>query len=66
MPWKYLYPGTCELTETFIFYQVAELIAACVCNLDRTRYKVLEAVAETTAPLRPIEDLLAEVPAERR
>lgn len=46
--------------------QVAELIATCVSNLDRARYKVLEAVAETTATLRPIEDLLAEVPAERR
>ncbi|KAG0627969.1 hypothetical protein M758_2G240600 [Ceratodon purpureus] len=46
--------------------QVAELIANCVSNLDRARFKVLEAVAETTAPLRPIEELLAEVPAERR
>lgn len=32
-------------------------------NLDLARCKVLEVIAETTAPLRPIEDLLAEVPA---
>ncbi|KAG0570542.1 hypothetical protein KC19_6G169500 [Ceratodon purpureus] len=43
--------------------QVAELIATCVSNLDLAKNKVLEVVAETTAPLRPIEDLLAEVPA---
>lgn len=47
----------------FIFEQVAELIATCVSNLDLSRFKVLEAIAETTAPLRPIEDLLAEAPA---
>lgn len=39
------------------------MIARCVSNLELSRYKVLEVVAETTAPLRPIEDLLAEAPA---
>lgn len=43
--------------------QVAELIATCASNLDLAKFKVLEAIAETTAPLRPIEDLLVEVPA---
>ena len=52
--------------KIFIFEQVAELIATCVNNLDLARYKVLEAIAETSAPLRPIENLLAEAPAERR
>lgn len=53
---------TCRLIEVFFLEQVAELIATCVSNLDLAKYKVLEAVAETTSPLRPIEDLLAEVP----
>lgn len=39
------------------------MIARCVSNLELAKYKVLEVVAETTAPLRPIEDLLAEAPA---
>lgn len=42
---------------------MAELIATCVSNLNLARFKVLEVIAETTAPLRPIEDLLAEAPA---
>ena len=54
---------TCRLIGAFILEQVAELIATCVSNLDLAEYKVLEAVAETTAPFRSIEDLLAEVPA---
>ncbi|KAL2652762.1 hypothetical protein R1flu_020890 [Riccia fluitans] len=41
--------------------QVAELMAAVVDNLDLARNKVLEVVAETTAPLRPFDELLAEI-----
>ncbi|BBN00230.1 hypothetical protein MPTK1_1g27480 [Marchantia polymorpha subsp. ruderalis] len=41
--------------------QVAELMASIVGNLNLARNKVLEAVAETTAPLRPTEDLLADI-----
>nr|PNR46243.1 hypothetical protein PHYPA_013362 [Physcomitrium patens] len=45
--------------------QIAELIAACVSNLDLAGNKVLEAIAETTAPLRPLKDLLAEAPSRK-
>ncbi|CAM6008827.1 unnamed protein product [Sphagnum balticum] len=38
--------------------QVAELIACCVSNPDLSKNKVLEAIAETTMALRPIEELL--------
>lgn len=40
------------------------MIASCVSNLDLARNKVLEAVAETTAPLRPAIDLLSEISSE--
>lgn len=36
-------------------------MASIVGNLNLARNKVLEAVAETTAPLRPTEDLLADI-----
>ncbi|CAM6086535.1 unnamed protein product [Calypogeia fissa] len=42
--------------------QVAELIGGVVSNLKLSQNKIVEVVAETTAPLRPIEDLLAELP----
>lgn len=45
-----------------ILEQIAELIASCVSNVGLAKNKVLEAVAETTSPLRPIEELLAEIP----
>ncbi|CAM6042453.1 unnamed protein product [Sphagnum compactum] len=44
--------------------QVAELIACCVSNPHLSKNKVLEAIAETTAPLRPIEELLSVIPLE--
>jgi flagellar biosynthesis GTPase FlhF len=44
--------------------QVAELIACCVSNPRLSKNKVLEAIAETTAPLRPIEELLSIIPSE--
>lgn len=50
--------------EAIVVEQVAELIASCVSNLDLARNKVLEAVAETTAPLRPATDLLTQISSE--
>jgi flagellar biosynthesis GTPase FlhF len=44
--------------------QVAELIACCVSNPNLSKNKVLEAIAETTVPLRPIEELLSIIPSE--
>lgn len=38
--------------------QIAELIAASLANPKLSQNRVIEAVAETTAPLRPIEELL--------
>jgi hypothetical protein len=43
--------------------QVAELIASIVKNADISKDKIVEVVAETTAPLRPIRELLEEIPA---
>uniref|UniRef100_A0A0E0M4V3 NAD(P)-binding domain-containing protein n=1 Tax=Oryza punctata TaxID=4537 RepID=A0A0E0M4V3_ORYPU len=46
--------------------QVAELIA-CIASNRRAAYcKVVEAVAETTAPLLPTEDQLANIPSKRQ
>ena len=42
--------------------QVAELIASILSNPDVSENKVIEAVATTEAPLRPIPDLLAALP----
>jgi hypothetical protein len=42
--------------------QVAELIGGVVSNFKLSKNKILEAVAETTAPFRPVEDLLTEIP----
>lgn len=44
--------------------QVAELITAAVLNPDLATNKCLELVAETTAPERPLEDLLESLPTE--
>ncbi|KAH6556975.1 hypothetical protein KP509_1Z144700 [Ceratopteris richardii] len=44
--------------------QVAELLASIVENPDVSVNKIIEAVAETTAPLRPIRELLEEIPSE--
>lgn len=45
--------------------QVAELIG-CIANHRRAAYcKVVEAVAETTAPLLPMEQLLSKIPSKR-
>ncbi|KAJ7570684.1 hypothetical protein O6H91_01G131300 [Diphasiastrum complanatum] len=46
--------------------QVAELLACIAKNLQLGENKILEVVAETTAPLRPIEEMLAEIPEQPR
>jgi uncharacterized protein YbjT (DUF2867 family) len=44
--------------------QIAELIACVAKNRSAAYCKVVEVVAETTAPLLPTEDLLAKVPSD--
>ncbi|KAI5066014.1 hypothetical protein GOP47_0018638 [Adiantum capillus-veneris] len=44
--------------------QVAELLASIVENPDVSVNKIVEAIAETTAPLRPIKELLEEIPSK--
>ncbi|KAG8095530.1 hypothetical protein GUJ93_ZPchr0012g20936 [Zizania palustris] len=45
--------------------QVAEIIACMASNRRAAYCKVVEVVAETTAPLLPMEDLLARIPSKR-
>ncbi|XP_039068660.1 protein TIC 62, chloroplastic-like isoform X2 [Hibiscus syriacus] len=45
--------------------QVAELMACMAKNRNLSYCKVVEVVAETTAPLRPMEELLAKIPSKR-
>ncbi|KAA3485629.1 Protein TIC 62, chloroplastic [Gossypium australe] len=45
--------------------QVAELMACMARNRSLSYCKVVEVVAETTAPLRPMEELLAKIPSQR-
>ncbi|KAL2328926.1 hypothetical protein Fmac_022353 [Flemingia macrophylla] len=45
--------------------QIAELIAVMVKNRDLSCCKIVEAIAETTAPLTPMEELLAKIPSSR-
>ncbi|KAL0559644.1 hypothetical protein IC582_000007 [Cucumis melo] len=44
--------------------QVAELMACIAKNPDLSYYKVLEVIAETTAPLISLEDLLRKIPSK--
>lgn len=44
--------------------QVAELMACIAKNPGLSYYKVLEVIAETTAPLTPLEDLLTKIPSK--
>ncbi|CAK9315846.1 unnamed protein product [Citrullus colocynthis] len=44
--------------------QVAELMACIAKNPGLSYYKVLEVIAETTAPLTPLEDLLKKIPSK--
>ncbi|XP_039134719.1 protein TIC 62, chloroplastic-like [Dioscorea cayenensis subsp. rotundata] len=44
---------------------VAELMACMAKNTRLSYCKVVEAIAETTAPLTPIEELLAKMPSKR-
>lgn len=45
--------------------QIAELIAVMAKNRDLSYCKIVEAIAETTAPLTPMEELLAKIPSQR-
>lgn len=45
--------------------QIAELLAVMAKNPDLSYCKVVEAIAETTAPLTPMEELLAKIPSQR-
>ncbi|KAH9620595.1 hypothetical protein KSS87_005709 [Heliosperma pusillum] len=46
--------------------QVAELLSVMAQNRDLSYCKIIEVVAETTAPLTPMEDLLAKIPSKRK
>lgn len=46
-------------------FQVAELIAFMAKNRDSSYCKVVEVIAETTAPLTPMGELLAKIPSHR-
>jgi len=45
--------------------QIAELLAVMAKNRDLSYCKIVEAIAETTAPLTPMEELLAKIPSQR-
>ncbi|XP_028765832.1 protein TIC 62, chloroplastic [Neltuma alba] len=45
--------------------QIAELMAVMAKNRDVSYCKIVEAIAETTAPLTPMEELLAKIPSQR-
>ncbi|KAK4804479.1 hypothetical protein SAY86_004296 [Trapa natans] len=45
--------------------QVAELMAVMAKNRSLSYCKVVEVIAETTAPLTPLEELLAKIPSQR-
>ncbi|CAJ1933450.1 unnamed protein product [Sphenostylis stenocarpa] len=45
--------------------QIAELLAVMAKNRDLSCCKIVEAIAETTAPLTPMEELLAKIPSQR-
>ncbi|XP_061359134.1 protein TIC 62, chloroplastic [Gastrolobium bilobum] len=45
--------------------QVAELMAVMAKNRDLSYCKIVEVIAETTAPLTPMEELLAKIPSQR-
>lgn len=51
--------------KTTLIDQVAELMAVMAKNRSLSYCKVVEVVAETTAPLTPMEDLLAKIPPQR-
>ena len=49
----------------FYLLQVAELMAVMAKNRNLSYCKILEVIAETTAPLTPMEELLAKIPSQR-
>ncbi|PPS11364.1 hypothetical protein GOBAR_AA09267 [Gossypium barbadense] len=56
---------TLSTEDTLFGGLVAELMACMAKNRSRSYCKVVEVVAETTAPLRPMEELLAKIPSQR-
>lgn len=46
-------------------FQVAELMAVMAKNRSLSYCKVVEVIAETTAPLTPMEELLTRIPSQR-
>ncbi|XP_050233743.1 protein TIC 62, chloroplastic [Mercurialis annua] len=46
--------------------QIAELLAFMAANRELSYCKVVEVIAETTAPLTPLDKLLTKIPAQRR
>lgn len=50
--------------QFYFSFQVAELMACIAKNPDLSYYKVLEVIAETTAPLISLEDLLRKIPSK--
>ena len=45
--------------------QIAELMAVRAKNRDLSYCKIVEVIAETNAPLSPMEELLAKIPSQR-
>lgn len=46
-------------------FQVAELMAVMAKNRGLSYCKVVEVIAETTAPLTPMDELLKRIPSQR-
>lgn len=60
------YSLACEFCEIFICnMQVAELMAFMAKNRRLSYCKVVEVIAKTNAPLRPMDELLMKIPYQR-
>jgi hypothetical protein len=57
--------GSKELQKAVPILQVAELTAFMANNRGLSYCKVVEVIAETTAPLTPMDELLAKIPSQR-
>lgn len=60
-----LYPEDTKFGGQVSNLQVAELMACMAKNLSLSHCKVVEVIAETTAPLTPLEQLLEKIPSKR-
>ncbi|XP_059444242.1 protein TIC 62, chloroplastic-like, partial [Corylus avellana] len=54
-----------NLQKQLQLMQVAELMAVMAKNCSLSYCKVVEVIAETSAPLTPMEELLAKIPSQR-